>query len=279
VSGVLLTLFQILISRGGLRSVASTDQPYDYIPGTAPRYANGLQRAYDHARQRGIADGVNQMLAAGRMVKFNVGPERIRRSVSYIEGVDPIYWNHQDDHHGERFPEPAQGLEQVYQKAVNECDAMMRAIEIYSHYGIFTFVEKYHMNWISRNRGKDTVLRAMLDLLFPLTPVDAVWEEYKNYHWENQPEEIWQFSRERYRWAKDQWPNLSDRITTVWTLQDLGMIPDDVDVSTVIAVNAHNDLKRVEIHVSGPNSEVAKQSADIRPATDSVASDGEENQL
>ena len=66
--------------------------------------------------------------------------------------------------------------------------------------------------------------------------LDAIWEEYRHFEPEYQPEPIWQFSRRRYVWAKDQWPNLSDRITTIWTLQDFGLIPADIDVKTVISV-------------------------------------------
>jgi hypothetical protein len=29
---------------------------------------------------------------------------------------------------------------------------------------------------------------------------------------------------------------LSDRITTIWTLQDFGLVPSDIDVKTVISV-------------------------------------------
>ncbi len=65
-----------------------------------------------------------------------------------------------------------------------------------------------------------------------------------------------QFSRQRYNWAKDQWPNLSDRITTVWTLQELGLIPDEIDVKTIVAITERNDLAAVEIHTHGPTEEV-----------------------
>ncbi len=85
-------------------------------------------------------------------------------------------------------------------------------------------------------RDAGVVQQAMLDILFPLTPHDQIWQEYRDFEPVRQPESIWQFSRRRYVWAKDQWPNLSDRITTIWTLQDFGLIPHDVDVETVMTV-------------------------------------------
>ena len=91
---------------------------------------------------------------------------------------------------------------------------------------------------------------------------------------EIQPEAIWQFSRERYRWAKDQWPNLSDRITTVWTLQDFGLIPDDVDVKMIVSVASGQKYRTVEIHTHGPDNEaVPADKADINIAEEEKASD------
>jgi hypothetical protein len=80
-----------------------------------------------------------------------------------------------------------------------------------------------------------------------LTPHEEMWAEYKEFTAQVLPEPVWQFSRERYRWAKDQWPNLSDRLTTVWTLQELNLLPDNIDVRTVIAVANGNKLKRVSL--------------------------------
>ena len=76
----------------------------------------------------------------------------------------------------------------------------------------------------------------MLNILFPMTDSDEIWQEFQAFEPQHQPEPIWQFSRQRYVQAKDQWPNLSDRITTIWTLQDFGMLPRDIDVRTVITV-------------------------------------------
>jgi len=154
----------------------------------------------------------------------------------------------------------------TYQSAYGERSELLAEIERYSHYGIFTFIDKYHANWVNPEHGRDaaTVQQAMLNILFPLTAPDEIWRQYAEYEWAAQPEAIWQFSRERYRWAKDQWPNLSDRITTIWTLQDFGLIPDEVDVETLVAV-ADNRMKRVEIHTHGPEDE---DNAGATPAED-----------
>ena len=100
------------------------------------------------------------------------------------------------------------------------------------------FINNYHINWVDEEHGRDAavVQKAMLDILFPLTAHEEIWQEFQAFKPERQPEPIWQFSRRRYLWAKDQWPNLSDRITTIWTLQDFGLLPADIDVQTVIAV-------------------------------------------
>ncbi len=109
-------------------------------------------------------------------------------------------------------------------------------------------------NWVNEEHGRNAadVQRSMMSLLFPLTDDDLIFEQFQQYKWEHQPEAIWQFCRERYSWAKDQWPNLSGRLTTVWTLQELGLIPDEVDIKTIISVNARNDLRETKIHTHGP---------------------------
>jgi hypothetical protein len=193
-------------------------------PGKRPVPASGIERAHDEARQRGIADLVNHLIDSHAMAKFNVEPYRIQQLVSFIYGVQPHYWEPEEEH-GELYPEPSIALEQSYQDAFSRREEVLLVIEHYSHYGIFTFIDKYYQNWISESRNAETVQRAMIDKLFPMTPSEAVFEEYQNYHWTRQPEPIWQFARKRYQWAKDQWPNLSDKITTIWTLQDLGLIP------------------------------------------------------
>jgi hypothetical protein len=68
-------------------------------------------------------------------------------------------------------------------------------------------------------------------------------EEYDDFHWREQPEEVWQFSRQRYVWAKNQWVNLSDRVTTIWTLQDVGLLPAEI--------NADDIINKIEIPLSG----------------------------
>jgi hypothetical protein len=100
------------------------------------------------------------------------------------------------------------------------------------------FIYNYHMNWVDKDHGRDetVVIRAMLNLLFPLTDDEQMWAEYCAFEPRIVPEAVWQFSRARYRWAKNQWPNLSDRITTIWTLQDFGLRPKDIEVETAVSV-------------------------------------------
>lgn len=249
VFAVVITAFQYYISRGGmLKPVEETGIVVAIRPGKRPQPTSGVQRAHDEARQRGIADLVNELFERGEMVKFNVEPYRIQRLLTFTYGVQDQYWHHDDhEHEMEHEPEPSILLEQSYREARSRRDEVLKVIEHYSHYGIFTFIDKYYANWVSENRDAATVQRAMLELLFPNTPVDMIWQEYQHYKWVRQPEPIWQFARERYRWAKDQWPNLSDRITTIWTLQDLGLIPIRDEQGKLIGsrwVNA-NDTKTV----------------------------------
>ncbi|MEM9951158.1 MAG: hypothetical protein AAF846_06150 [Chloroflexota bacterium] len=254
-AGAIITLIQWMIANGGLQAKPrkpATD-PVDVME-IRPVYADGVTRAHDEARQRAVADAIHDMYHDGAFVKFNVDVERIVALTSYLFKVDRSYFNLEYGHdHHERFEEPSIELEQTYQNAYGMHQYIFDRIEHYSHYGIFTFIDKYHANWINPNRGRDgaTVQQAMLDILFPMTAHDEIWEEYQTFDWEKLPEEVWQFSRERYRWAKDQWPNLSDRITTVWTLQDFGLIPEEVDVEMVISVSSENKLRRVGIHTHG----------------------------
>ena len=252
IAGALITAIQIWTSRGGVEPVGEEEVYIQHTPGVTPQYTSGLQRAYDQARQRGVADLVNELIEHEKMVKFNVEPYRIRRLVSYLHNVPSEYFHNSEDHHDEHTPEPALDLEEIYQLARSQRSEILQEIEYYSHYGIFTFIDKYYHNWVNREHGRDpaTVQKAMLRVLFPLTDPEEIWEQYKNYDWSRQPEEVWQFSRKRYQWAKDQWPNLSDRITTIWVLQDLGMLPKEIDVKTVVSVNASNELKEVDIHLS-----------------------------
>ncbi len=225
----ILTLFQLFVSRGGLRAifaVTEEERIASQLPGRARLYASGDDRAIDEARQHGIAELVDHLIENGAMVKFNVEPESLRQLISYTHDILPITWEETREahYHGERFEEPSLRLEEAYWEACGKENEIMATVEHFSHYGIFTFVNKYCHNWVSDNRDIEAVQREMLKVLFPRTRLDTVWIEFQSYQWTHQPEEVWQFVRKRYQWAKDQWPNLSGRVTTIWTLQDLGII-------------------------------------------------------
>ena len=138
------------------------------------------------------------------------------------------------------------------------------------------FINNYYINWVGDDHGRDAavVQKAMLDILFPLTPHEEIWAEFDEFKPINQPEPIWQFSRRRYLWAKDQWPNLSDRITTIWTLQDFGLISPDIDVKTVIAVA---DGKR-HMQVKFPAKPSGEDADKKRETTESTKKSEEEVQ-
>lgn len=260
VIGVIVTLYQLYYAYGGAKVEDEKITPFVPAPEKPRIYASGIQRAHDEARQRGIVDRVNELIAEGALVKFNVAPEKITRLVTYIYNLEPDAFDihGEDDHHEEdHVHEPSLDLENTYEKYYGARDEIVAAIEKYSHYGIFTFIAKYYANWINEEHGRDAaeVQKSMISLLFPLTDDDLIWEEYHNYNWAKQPEPIWQFSRERYQWAKDQWPNLSGRLTTIWTLQEMGLIPDEVDIKTIISINSRNDLREVKIHTHGPDED------------------------
>ncbi|MCB9459391.1 MAG: APC family permease [Anaerolineaceae bacterium] len=264
-AGAVITLLQFYIANGGLqRDVKKRAMPTVRPGAWHHSYASGVQRAFDQARQRGVANLVSELIEDGALVKFNVEPDRIIRLVSYTHGVDPSLFHFTDsDHDHDHIEEPSVQLEEVYQEAHATRNELIRHIERYSHYGIFTFIDKYHKNWLNPAKGRDeaTVQRAMLGILFPMSDPDTIWQEFQTYRWEKIPEAIWQFCRERYRWAKDQWPNLSDRITTVWVLQDYGLIPDEVDVDMQIIVDdRHTDIKTVHIHTQGSSEGAANSS-------------------
>ncbi len=237
-AGAIITLFQILYSNGGFRGKKAALPVPEYDPGAGqPTYDMGLERAHDQARQRGIADAVYELIDAGSFAKFNVGPERVIQLVCYLYNIDTELFHQRGNHH-EHTEEPSLELEASYQNALAQRQKILRRVEDYSHFGIFMFINNYHINWVDLDHGRDAsvVQKAMLDILFPLTDHDEIWEEYRHFEPKYQPEPIWQFSRRRYVWAKDQWPNLSDRITTIWTLQDFGLVDADIDVKTVISV-------------------------------------------
>ena len=271
VAAALITVFQLYYAYGGARRDRAKLAPYQPAPAQKPDYESGIQRAHDKARARGIINRVNALLDEGALVKFNVDSARVRRLVTYVFGLDEDAFALQkmeaayDDDHPH---EPSADLDATYFKFFNARAEILAKIESYSHYGIFTFIDKYYANWVNEEHGRSAadVQKAMISLLFPLTDDDEIFAQFQQYKWEKQPEAIWQFCRERYSWAKDQWPNLSGRLTTVWTLQELGLIPDEVDIKTIISVNAVNELREVKIHTHGPLDSVAMdEPADASP--------------
>ena len=112
------------------------------------------------------------------------------------------------------------------------------------------FIQNYHLNWVAPEYGRDAkqVQQAMVDILFAQTDHDTIWAEYCAFKPQRQPEPIWQFSRQRYLWAKDQWPNLSGRITTIWTLQDFDLLPKELDIKMVISVADGKQYRQIKIH-------------------------------
>ena len=260
VLGTIITLYQLYYAYGGTKRTVEKIAPYNPVPEQERVYASGIQRAHDEARQRGIVDRVNHLIAEGALVKFNVAPEKITTLVTYVYNLEPdAFHQHGDHNHHEedKVHEPSQELDATYNKYYNARSEIIATVEKYSHYGIFTFIAKYYANWISEAHGRDAaeVQKSMISLLFPLTNDDIIWAEYHNYNWAKQPEPVWQFSRERYQWAKDQWPNLSGRLTTIWTLQEMGLISDEIDIKTIISINSRNDLREVKIHTHGIDEE------------------------
>ncbi len=267
-AGVAITLFQFYTARGSLRRPKGTITLPELTPGENKiDYDMGEQRAHDEARQRGVVDAVEESIASGGFTKFNVDPFRIRRLITYLYNVDEqLFVEAQRNRHHDRVEEPNLALEATYQDAYGERDAIARHVEHYSHVGIFMFIHNYHLNWVTPEHGRDAwmVQQAMLDILFPLTPHEVIWKEYCSFQPEKLPEQIWQFSRQRYLWAKDQWPNLSGRITTIWTLQDFGLIPRELDIKTVVSVADGRQYKLVKIHTSSSSEglEVEKETLD-----------------
>jgi hypothetical protein len=262
ITGALITLFQVFMANGGLRQGLKEAAPPIFPPGTKrPEYDMGLQRAHDQARQRGIVHAVGELIESGKLAKFNVGPERITTLVGYLYNIDPELFEEGEQEHHDRIEEPNLDLEATYRMAYNQKEHLARHIEHYSHVGIFTFIHNYHLNWVAPEHGRDAVVvkRAMLDILFPMTDNDEIWGEYSAFEPEHLPEPIWQFSRRRYLWAKDQWPNLSDRITTVWTLQDFGLISKDIDVEMIISVAGGKQYRMVKITANAPTGDGEKE--------------------
>jgi hypothetical protein len=260
ITGAAITLFQLFMANGGLKQRLREAAPPIFPPGTKrPEYEMGVQRALDQARQRGIVHAVEELIESGKLAKFNVGPERVRRLVAYLYNVDVALFEEEGEHEHDRIEEPNLDLQETYETAYNQKEHLARHIEHYSHIGIFTFIHNYHLNWVSAEHGRDekVVQRAMLDILFPMTDNDEIWGEYCAFEPEHLPEPIWQFTRRRYLWAKDQWPNLSDRITTIWTLQDFGLVPKDIDVKMIISVAGGKQYRVVQVgtHSIGDDEE------------------------
>ncbi len=251
-SGVIITLFQIFVATGGFKRKSDVTLPIAGVPGNYPvPVTTGVERAHDHARQRGIADLTEEIIKSGDLAKFNTNPDRVRRLVAYLHNIDfdLFHWGGERHDQHERIQEPNLLLEKTYQEAYGQRDALLEEIESYSHLGIFMFIHNYRLNWVNEEHGRDekTVIQAMLNILFPMTDDEEIWAEYQTFEPHHQPEMIWQFSRARYQWAKNQWPNLSDRITTIWTLQDFGLIDEDVDVHAVIAVAGGQKFKKIDV--------------------------------
>ncbi len=237
IGATLILLFQYFVHRGGIRRIfpiSDEEVRISELPGRLRLYRSGRERARDEARQHGIAGRVEQLISSGALVKFNVEPQRVRRLVAHTHDVLPEAWVMAREalYHGERIEEPSEELESCYLAAWNNNDDLLATIEHYSHYGIFTFIDKYSHNWAGVNRDETRVQHYMLRALFPRTAEEEIWQEFQEFHWEEQPEAVWQFSRQRYIWAKDQWPNVSGAVTTMWTLEDLGLL-DQVDPELV----------------------------------------------
>lgn len=247
--GTVVTLFQLYYANGKLKRSKEKVEVPQFEPGAQERqFINGVQRAHDDARQQGLADAVLELIEDGSFAKFNVGPDRVIILVCYLYNIDHSLFEIHDEHH-ERIEEPSIELEETYAAALKEKDQILREVEKYSHYGIFMFIYNYSINWIDPEKGRDETIvqRAMLDILFPLTDHGEIWEEFCAFKPQYYPEPIWQFSRRRYVWAKDQWPNLSGRVTTIWTLQDFGLISKDINIDTVISVADGKQKMRVRI--------------------------------
>ncbi len=248
---ILITLSQVLVARGGLRHDKEKQTAYDFRPGYIRRdhrtrqtlYDSGIQRAYDEARQRGIVALVEELIEDGEMLRFNVEPTRIKRLVGFLYGISSELWAYPEEteigfEQDQHLPEPSSELEETFEMWYHAREEVLAAIEKYSHYGIYTFVDKYYQNWVNQNRDAAIVQRAMLKALFINDNLEEVWDEYQRFEFNRYPEEIWQFCRIRYQWAKDQWPNLSDRITTIWTMQDLGILTEKNHEEILARINA-----------------------------------------
>ena len=269
-----ITLFQIFVAHGGLKRREEAEKVPVAPPGTRTiEYEMGVQRAHAEAHSRGIVDATEELIESGMLSKFNVDPARIRQLISYEYNIPRELFRRNGQHHDdERIEEPNLQLEETYRTAYDMKEQIARRIEDYSHFGIFTFIHNYYLNWVSSGTGRDdaVVQQTMLDILFPQTSHEVIWKEYCAFEPRRLPEPVWQFSRQRYLWAKDQWPNLSSRVTTIWTLQDFGLIPKEVDIETVISVADGRQYKLVKIHTSSDadSFESEKETVEAKEAID-----------
>ena len=227
----LITLFQIFVHRGGLSRffpVSDAEQTRSRRPGLPRLFRSGQERSLDEVRQLGLSCAVHQLFLDGELVKFNVEPSRIRRLICHLYDILPSNWGetHEAITHGDPIEPGNLPLQAAFKDAIAKRQELLKRIEDYSHFGIFTYVNNYSFNWVSEERDIETVQRAMIKLLFHRSEFIEIWGEFANYQIIQQPEEIWQFARQRYQWAKEQWPNIGSRLITIWALQDLGIIQE-----------------------------------------------------
>lgn len=251
-AGACLTIFQMYVAHRRLGWKAPLVETAVPNPGEPiHRYSSGVERAYNAAWQRGVVTAVDSIIEKGEVMgRFNIGPERIRRVVSYLYNITPELFTQLSVHNGpHQIEEPSAQLSEQFERGRQLEEQIVKDLEHYSNFGIFTFVHNYHLNWVDEAHGRDAkiVEQAMLDILYPTEDHDTIWETFTQFQPARLPEPLWQFSRQRYIWAKDQWPNLSDRITTIWTLQDFGLLPLDVDVKTVVSIAGGKAHKLVKI--------------------------------
>ncbi len=228
----LITLFQIFVFRGGFSRffpISSAEQTRSMRPGMPRLFKSGRERSLDDMRQVGISCAVHQLLLDGELVKFNVEPTRIRRLICHVYDILPANWNetHNALLHSEQVEPGNLPLQEAFQRATEMREELLETIEQFSHFGVFTYVNNYSFNWVSEERDVETVQRAMIQMLFRRSDFEQIWAEFSSYQIQRQPEEIWQFARQRYQWAKEQWPNIGSRLITIWALNDLGIVEKD----------------------------------------------------
>ncbi|MCB0091824.1 MAG: hypothetical protein KDE54_28230, partial [Caldilineaceae bacterium] len=146
-----ITLFQIFVAHGGLKRREEAEKVPVAPPGTRTiEYEMGVQRAHAEAHSRGIVDATEELIESGMLSKFNVDPARIRQLISYEYNIPRELFRRNGQHHDdERIEEPNLQLEETYRTAYDMKEQIARRIEDYSHFGIFTFIHNYYLNWVS----------------------------------------------------------------------------------------------------------------------------------